>query len=443
MAEIEDKALEFKSKLEGYETSITELKAKLEAAETKLAELEKKEVKDNSEEVAQIKADMEKLNEALNEINKKKDKMEVKETLEGAFKQVFESAEFKNQFDSVMKGDRQSTRAFSIELKTDPTSVVTGGMTGDVTRTYGGGISGALYEPNKFIAAMTNVPVPADKNRAMWYDGSYFANVGYMTELTGITTGDGASIEEKYRELAKVGAKLPFSREAATEMSYFVNWARTKGIESVLNKVDELIYSGVGADVTKPKEIYGLKTKGATAFNAATAGLALAIQDANIADVILAAVTQIKIQSKQMFIPDVAFVHPSNVALLRALKNKQADYINMLPNGSMMVHGVQIIESAKVGASEILVATSKTLQLHQMYGLEVEVERVASTDSYVMYLRWKGQVVVPTTDLLANVIVSNITTAIAAINAGPAVVYTQEVTTTTSTTTTTTTTTAG
>ena len=246
---------------------------------------------------------------------------------------------------------------------------------------------------HKFLANMNVVSVPQDKNRAMWYDGTYYSNVGYMTEITAITTGDGAAVEEKYRELAKVGARLPFSTEAATEMSYFVNWARNKGIESVLSKVDELIYAGVGADGgAYVKNIYGLKTQGGTAFNASTAGMALAVQDANLADLILAAANQVKIQSKGMFIPDVAFLYPTAVATLRTLKNKQADYINLLPDGSMLVHGVRIIESAKVGAGEMFLATSKTLQLHQKFGLETEVERVASTDSYVMYLRWKGQI---------------------------------------------------
>lgn len=161
-----------------------------------------------------------------------------------------------------MSGRRAKTQVFEIELKTDPDSVITSGATNPVARTYGGGISGALYEENKFIAAMNVVPVPADKNRAMWFDGVYYDNAGYMTELTAITTGDGATIEEKYRELAKVGARLPFSTEAATEMSYFVNWARNKGIESVLSKVDELIYAGVGADGgAYVKNIYGLKTQ--------------------------------------------------------------------------------------------------------------------------------------------------------------------------------------
>ena len=34
---------------------------------------------------------------------------------------------------------------------------------------------GSLYEPNKFLANMNVVNVPQDKNRAMWYDGTYYS----------------------------------------------------------------------------------------------------------------------------------------------------------------------------------------------------------------------------------------------------------------------------
>ena len=439
MNEIEVKANELKAKFEALETEREELKSKVAELETKLSALEGK---NNDDEFTAVKSDIDKLNESINDINKKmvKQDVDVKATLEDSLRSVYESPEFKAQLQEVMEGKRQSTQSF--EVKTDPSSVILSGITGDVTRTYPfGGVKGSLYEPNKFLANMNVVSVPQDKNRAMWYDGTYYSNVGYMTELTAITTGDGAAVEEKYRELAKVGAKLPFSSEVVSDASYFVNWARNKGVESVLNKIDELIWGGLGADVTKPKEVYGIKAKGATAFNASTAGLALAIQDANIADVILAAATQIRISGKGQYMPKVVYMHPTDVTKLRSLKNKQADYINILPDGSLMVHGMVIMETAKVSANELLVATPETLQLHQKAGLETEIERVASTDSFVLYLRWRGQVIVPTTDIVGNVYVSDITAAIAAISAGPQVYKVESVTTTTTAAPTTTTTT--
>lgn len=452
MDEIEVKATELKSKLEAIDAKFEEVKGLNE----KLTELEGKVsavvVKEDNAEITEVKSNIEKLNESINEINKKmvKQDVEVKATLEDSLRSVYESAEFKSQLQEVVEGKRQSTKAF--EVKTDPSSVILSGITGDVTRTYPfGGVKGSLFEPNKFLANMNVVTIPQDKNRALWYDGTYYSNVGYMTELTAITTGDGAAVEEKTREIAKVGAKLPFSSEVVSDASYFINWAKNKGVESVLNKIDELIWGGVGADGgAYTKNIYGIKTQGSTAFNASTAGLALAIQDANIADVILAAATQIRISGKGQYMPKMVYMHPTDVTKLRSLKNKQADYINILPDGSLLVHGMVIMETAKVSANELLVATPETLQLHQKAGLETEIERVASTDSFVLYLRWRGQVVVPTTDILGNVYVSNITTAIAAISAGPATqnvkvvntiaepVVTYGITTTTTTTTTTT-----
>lgn len=435
MEEMEVKAQELKSQLEAinaeresFKQDIAEMQSKLQEAETKGQASE--------DEVKGIKEQINALNESLNEINKKTTmvEMERKGTFVDALREVFESDAFKSEFNELLDGKRAKA---AFEVKTDPTSVILSGMTGDVTRTYAyGGIKGSLYEANKFLANMTAVPVPQDKNRAMWYDGTYYANVGYMTELTAITTGDGAAIEEKYRELAKVGAKLPFSSEVTDDMSYFINWARTKGVESVMSKIDDLIWGGAGADTTKPKEVYGIKTKGSTAFNAATAGLALAIVDANIADVILAGATQIRISGKGNYQPNAVFMHPTDVAKLRALKNTRADYINILPDGVMLVHGLVILETAKIAAGEMLIATLGTLQLHQKAGLEMEIERNASTNGYTMYMRWRGQVVVPTTDIIGNVYVANINTAIAAISSGVAVQYTYSLPTTTTTTTT-------
>lgn len=452
MDEIEVKATELKTKFEAIDAemeSVKEMKSKVAELEGKLSAMESK--GDNAE-ITEVKSNIEKLNESINEINKKmvKQDVEVKATLEDSLRSVYESAEFKSQLQEVLSKRRAATETF--EVKTDPSSVILSGITGDVTRTYPfGGVKGSLFEPNKFLANMNVVTIPQDKNKALWYDGTYYSNVGYMTELTAITTGDGAAVEEKTREIAKVGAKLPFSSEVVSDASYFINWAKNKGVESVLNKIDELIWGGVGADGgAYTKNIYGIKTQGSTAFNASTAGLALAIQDANIADVILAAATQIRISGKGQYMPKMVYMHPTDVTKLRSLKNKQADYINILPDGSLLVHGMVIMETAKVSANELLVATPETLQLHQKAGLETEIERVASTDSFVLYLRWRGQVVVPTTDILGNVYVSNITTAIAAISAGPATqnvkvvntiaepVVTYGITTTTTTTTTTT-----
>lgn len=392
-------------------TAVTEVKGEVTEVKTKVESV--------ATEIESVKGDVKSIDESLQDLSKKIDNLKTEKVEEKGFKtavqEVILSDEFKQGLKDVMEGKATVKR---FEIKTDPTSVVTGGLTGDVARTVTPTeIWAPAYEPNKFLAACTPRLVPQDKNQASWFDGTYYSNVGYMSELTAITTGDGAEIVEKYRELAKVGAKLPFSSEVTTDMSYFVNWAQNEARLSVLHKIDELIFEGAGADTTKPKEIYGIKTKGATAFNASTAGLALSISNANLADLIRAAATQVRIQGKGRYNPNLVFLHPSDVAKLYMLKNTRADYIQVLPNGAMSVYGISIAETAKVDAGEMLLVDTSTLQLHQKAGLELEIERVASTDSYVMYLRWRGQVIVPTDAIKANIYVANIATAIASIDA--------------------------
>ena len=63
----------------------------------------------------------------------------------------------------------------------------------------------------------------------------------------------------------------------------------------------------------------------------------------------------------------------------------------------------------------MIVMDTAALQMYEKLGFEVESECVASTDSYVMYLRWRGQVVGPANKKKAVIYVANIGTAIAAI----------------------------
>ena len=163
MDEIEKKAEEIRAEIDGAKGEAKEAKTKAESVEVKMTEIETGfSVKTND-----LKKEIDQLNEGINDLNKKmaEGKMETKGTFVDALAAVYESAEFKAQLKEVLEKKRAATETF--EVKDDPSSVITSGATNPVARTYGGGISGALYEPNKFIAAMNVVPVPADKKRAI------------------------------------------------------------------------------------------------------------------------------------------------------------------------------------------------------------------------------------------------------------------------------------
>lgn len=420
MNEIEEKVKELKDAIK----TIADLKTKSEDLATKLETLEKK---GDSEQVKELQTkleatevelkkantDIDNLDKSIKELSKK---MEVKDTPQGyneAVEKLMRSEEFKGAMDKVMNGERNSAK---FEIKTDPTSVITSGATVPVARTMTGEIYSAGYIGNKFIDASTVRTVPQDKNRISWFDGTFTSNVGYISELTAIdsTSVDGAILAEAYRELAKIGSFMPFSRETTTDMSYFINWAQGEGKKAILSKVDSLILTGVG-NSSAPTQVWGIVESGSTAFNASTAGLALAIDSANIGDLISACKTQIKLQSNESYAAAAIFMNPSDATKLRNTKDKNANYIGFLANGIMLLDGTPVYETARVTAGTLLVADISTFLLYQKAGIELEIERVAGTDSYVMYLRWRGNFVVPTEAKKGNVYVSNITTALAAI----------------------------
>ena len=193
MDEIEKKAQELSEKLEIATKAATELKAANEAL-TKRLDSTEDEKKKMQTDIDNIDASVKALNEELKTTREELKKSKI-ETFGAAVEEVIMSPEFKSEFDEVISRKRSGTKTF--EVKTDPTSILTSGANNAVSRTMPNPtIYSAGYEPNKFLAAMNVVTIPPDKNRAMWFDGVYYANVGYADELTAITTGDGATIED-------------------------------------------------------------------------------------------------------------------------------------------------------------------------------------------------------------------------------------------------------
>lgn len=401
------------------EKKIQELQDLKNATETAL-----KEMKEAAESNVETKSAIDNLDASIKDLSAKiaglEKQIEVKESELGLYEQaekILNSNEFKSAVKEVVSKKRQSSGVFEMKISTSD-------VTNPVQRTNAAvGIYGAMPFANLFLGN-TGSPfiIPEGKNRASWLEGSYTSNVGYVDELTAISTADAGSMTEKTREMAKVAAKMPYSAEMVEDTSMALNWFKTKAQQYILNKVDSELFAGDGDDTTAPKHIYGIKVSGSTAFNATTAGLNGKIDGANVVDVVTAAKTQIKISGKDQYMPNAIFMNPTTATLIKSEKNSQNDAVRrfqdgvvLLPNGQLQIDGLPVYETTKIGVAELLVADTNTWQLHQKRALELEVERVASTDSFVLYLRWRGNFVIPTSDKLGNIYVSDIATAKAAL----------------------------
>ena len=386
-----------------------------EELKTKLAEME--------QQIADMKADT-KTEEAIRNLDESVQKLheEMKaqaakqQTASGAICEAIKSDEFKTLVKDVVDGKRASGR---MEVKLD-----TGAMTGTVIRSL---TDSTVYADAQkklvFVDSIRKKDVPQDKSVIVWVEGSFTDNTNYVNEGSAIGSADGASASEVTRGLAKIGAKLPFTREVATDLGYFLNWAREEAIAAIRNKVDYEILNGSGADTNSStkKLIYGIIGQGSTAFNATTAGCAAKFEAPALWQLIDAIDAQIDLGTNGAFVADTIYMHPSDFAIYKNMKDANGRLLFEYTNGGFYVFlGKRVVTTSKLSAGSLLVADTSIWDLYEKLGFEIEIERVASTDSYVMYLRWRGQLVTPSNKKKGAIYVASIATALAAIAKGSA-----------------------
>ena len=394
---METKVQEIEQAIKNAQNEASEVKKSIEEVEKKMA--------DNS---AELEKKFNNIDETLNEMSRKmeeKKEMEQKGFVE-AFKEVIESAEYKGKLNEVME---RKLNGFTMEVKVAMSAVV-----GDVNRTQQ---NTAIYGPSfaglSFFNRVPRYPIGADKNRFMWLDGSFMDNTGYVEELREVSNGNVAGITERNREVAKIGSKMEFSAETASDASYFLNWAQNQSRNAIVAKVDTLMWEGDGADGgAKAKKMYGIKGA-ATAFDANKAGLATAIENADSRALLLAMKAQIEKETNGAYVPNIVYMSTEDLVKFINLRDANGNQLNF-PDFQTAL-GCQIVSSPKLASGEILMADINAIQLHEKQGFEMEVERKAGSDSYVMWLRWRGNVAIPAEAAKAVVYVANAETAINAI----------------------------
>ena len=383
-------------------------------AEKALAESAK--VKDLEEKTEGYKADIENLDASIKQMSAQIEKLSKStegKSFEKVLAETFNSDEFKNGLKEVVEGKRVSYKS---EVKTY-TGLDSADLTGTVNLTMPN--TQVEADAQKKLVLLGSVPtytVPQDKAIIMWPEGAFTDQTAYVAEGTASSVASSAALEEKTRLIAKVAAFLPFSRETSTDMSYFLNWAKNEAILAIRNKVDTEMLSGLGADTdsTTQKKIYGL-IGSSTAFDATAAGVNGAIAGAQIFDLLNAIDSQISLGTNDAYQANLILMNPSDFAKYRSLKDNNGALLFQSNGGVYSYMGKTVKQTAKLAAGKMIVLDTAALQMYEKLGFEVEIERVASTDSYVMYLRWRGQFVVPANKKKAVIYVDNIGTAIAAI----------------------------
>lgn len=396
MDELEKKAQEIENSIKEAKEGTAEVKKELQ--ETKKAMEDDK---------ADIEKKIDNIDESLKEMKKAMEQKEEhkEQNLEMALKGIFESAEFKSNMADLKSG---KVGRFSHEVKVDTTN-----LAGDVNRTLQDTrIYGPAVAPLSFLNRVPRNTVPVDKNRIMYVNASFVDHTDYVGEGQAVATANTASASEAYREVAKIGNFLPFTSEAMEDMSYFLNWARNQSAAAIYAKVDNEIWNGDGSDAGNKKHIYGVKAA-ATTFNATIPGLANEIENPDIMALLLAIKAQIEVATNEAYTPNTVFMSAGELVKFINHRDANGNKINF-PDFEKAL-GCTISSSAKLKGKELFMGDINVIQLHEKRGFELEVERVASTDTYVMYLRWRGNLTIADEPKKAIVYVPDIDTAINAL----------------------------
>lgn len=395
------------------EQKALELQKKMEDAEKK-AEEAAKEAKAAKEAAEETATKLTKAEEALEERKKEAENLDkTVQAQQKAIEDLSKKLKEKNgkSFDIVLREfmeENKDAMVKFIESKTYGTASFKFATSNITNSSLGVQLDQNIYAErlaaNAFLSTFPHITRTG--NSIEWLEGSDTDNTGYVGELEEPKTGNSYELAGKTRRFAKVATFIEVSQEIEDWFNAVYQWARTRGIARVLRKADNLIWSGDGADTTKPNHVYGLKTSGSTAYAATGAKY----ENANIADVILDAIAQAKANG---FSPNVAIVPTAIEAQIRGLKDKNGNYLFNQVTG--MLGQVKIVLTDQLSATEIVVADTSCVAIIDKGEYEMELERLAGKDGWRVWLRKSFQIQVPTSEKKGVIYVANTTTAIAAL----------------------------
>ena len=401
-------------KQDPHEMTPEEIKAMRESIEQAASEKVAAEIKAMQDELKASKESVEEKEKEIDNLDKSVKSLKAEIDKLGKERTI---TDFKSAFRAALEEKRDDIKAafdakkanFDIELELKTvydigTSLVNpNGFTSIQTD---GVIHAAVPVANAFIVAFGLRPRTA--NKLGWIEATAQNGADYVAELAANTNKSDVAFAEKTRLFGKLAHTMRISTEFSDWFEQLYNYCVNEGVRMILNKLDQEIYSGLGADSgagTSPSKIYGLKSQ-ATAFS----GLGT-YTDATVADVIFDAAMQI---AKEGFNANVAFVTWALYAQLRGVKDANGNYI--FDQARNLLGGIRIYPTGRLSSGEILVADTTCVEIYAGNSYELEFIRNGVYDAYDVYFRRAAQVKVSTPNKKGLIYVAAAATSQAAIS---------------------------
>lgn len=373
------------AEIKSLQDKLTEAKSDTEAKEKEIENLDKS--------VKSLKAEIEKLG---------------KERVITDFKSAFRAA-LEEKKDVIKENFDAQKNNFSIDVELKNVSDIGTGLVSPnnfLSVAVDPTIHAAAPVANAFIVAFGIRPRTA--NKLGWIEATAQNGADYVAELAANTKKSDVSFAEKTRRFGKIAHTMRISTEFEDWFEQLYNYCVNEGVRMILNKLDQEIWNGLGADSgagTSPDKIYGLKSQ-ATAFSALGT-----YQDATIADVLFDAAAQI---AKEGYNANVAFVTWADYASLRGIKDAAGNYI--FDQARSQLGGLRIYPTGRLSAGEAFVADTTCVEIFAGHGYELEFIRNGVYDAYDVFFRRAAQTKVSTPNKKGLIYVASVTNAKGAIN---------------------------
>jgi len=268
-------------------------------------------------------------------------------------------------------------RSKTLEVKA---AVETSDYTGNVSRTQA--ISNPRFAPlaaNSFygVPGIMTGTIDNGKSILMWTPCSYTSNVGYVGENAAIGNDDAAAGVEKYRQMAKISAKLPITTETFEDLPQFAQRLTEQMNRKASLFIDTNILSGDGNDATQPNHIYGLISQGSTAFDLVTyAGI---YDKATIADLIDACTVQGEVGFYKL---NTVRLHPLTASRMRRAKDLNGQpIVQTLVDGTPTIGGLRLITTTQLGVGQMLVSDDSLIQIWTKRNMELKIGQIGTGDA--------------------------------------------------------------
>ena len=173
----------------------------------------------------------------------------------------------------------------------------------------------------------------------------------------------------------KIGHYMKMSYESMDDYSYVQSEIRNTLIKYLQLEIDRTILTGA----TGSGDAFDGIVTSATAFNATTAGMALAIANPTRFDAIKAGATQVRVAN---FNPNYAIMNPKDAALMEVSKDTTGQYI--LPpfysNGTK-IDGLAVITNNAMTADKFLIGDFSKSNVFFKDNIEIEIFRENEDDA--------------------------------------------------------------